>query len=88
MGFSPAVLSRALFPWCLLAPLALTIFLPLLQYGHLRLGDRDLMKMFYLGLPVSQSFTLCTLSSCRSLYLFLFTVGGSLLMVTKQGIGL
>ena len=65
--------------WCPPSPLALILFPPPLPRGSLTPDGRDLMDMSHLGVSVPGCLTLCTLSSCGSLYLFLCTTEGSLL---------
>ena len=57
-------------------PLALTLSLPPLLEGFLTLRGRELMETSLLGLGVARSLTLCTLSSCRLLYVCPSTAGG------------
>lgn len=69
--------KKDFLPWGPLSPLALTaLLLPFLQ-GSLSPKRRDLMDTSHLRRSFSRSFTLCTLSHCRSLYLFASPTGRS-----------
>lgn len=59
---------KVFFPWCFPSPLTLKIFLPLVQ-GSLSPEERELMETPHLGLSVSRSLTVCTLSRFVDLYL-------------------
>lgn len=54
------------YPWSLLPPLALTIFLLPLLHRILNLDEVLLIKTPHIGLSTPKSFTIYTISSCES----------------------
>jgi hypothetical protein len=69
--------KKVLFPKHFTSLLELTIFLPSPLHSSLNLEEIDLMRIFFLGLTLPKSLTLCTLSSCGYLCLFPSIVGWS-----------
>ena len=73
----PCCVQKALFPWCLPFPLALTTFLLPLSQESLSTNGRDLMLTFNFGASIWRCLPLCTFFRCASLYLFLSIERGS-----------
>lgn len=64
-----SVAHKMSYSWCP-CPVSLAFFLPPLLQSTLSPKGRDLIDTSHLGLSISRSLMLCTLSGCGSLYLF------------------
>jgi hypothetical protein len=66
------LIYRALFLWCPASPLP-----PSLLQGSLNPEKRNLMEIPCLVLNVPRNLTLCIMSACGFMYVFLAAAGGS-----------